>query len=83
MIKNLPAVQETPHSVLGLGRSPGERDWLPAPVFLPVELHGHKSLVGYTPGACKESDMTEQLTLHYTKFLNTINYGEPIESLLF
>ena len=71
------------HSIPGLGRSPGEREWLPAPVFLPGELHGQRSLVGYSPWGCKESVMTEQLTLHYTKFLNTINNDEPIESLLF
>ena len=33
------------------------------PVFLPGEFHGHRSLVGYSPWDCKESDMTEKLTL--------------------
>ena len=42
----------------GLGRSP-RREWLPAPVFLPGEVHGQRSLVGYSPWGCKESDMTE------------------------
>ena len=32
------------------------------PVFLPEEFHGQRSLVGYSPWSCKESDMTEQLT---------------------
>jgi len=30
---------------------------------LPGEFHGQRSLVGYSPWGCKESDMTEQLTL--------------------
>ena len=32
-------------------------------VFLPVEFHGQRSLVGYSPWGCKESDTIEQLTL--------------------
>ena len=30
------------------------------PVFLPGESHGQRSLVGYGPWGCKESDMTKQ-----------------------
>ena len=36
--------------------------WQPTPVFLPGEFHGQRSLVGYSPWGCKESDTTEQLT---------------------
>ena len=50
-------------SIPGSGRSPGERKWLPTPVFLPGESHGLRSLGGYSPWGHKESDMTEQLTL--------------------
>ena len=46
-----------PGSIPGLARSPGE-------VLLPVDLHGYRSLVGYSPWGCKESDTTEQLTVH-------------------
>ena len=49
--------------VLGLGSFPQRRDWLPTLVFLPGEFHGQRSLAGYTPWGCKESDMTERLTL--------------------
>ena len=35
------------------------RAWLPTPVFLPWESHGQKSLAGYSPWGCKESDKTE------------------------
>ena len=34
------------------------RKWQPTPVFLPGKLHGQRSLVGYNPWGCKESDMT-------------------------
>ena len=33
------------------------------PVFLPEELHGQRSLVGYIPWGRKESDMTEGFSL--------------------
>ena len=42
---------------------PWRRKWQPTPVFLPRESHGQRSLVGYSPWGCKESDMTEA-TLH-------------------
>ena len=32
------------------------------PIFLPGEPHGQRSLTGYSPWGCKESDTTEQLT---------------------
>ena len=42
---------------------PWRREWQPAPVFLPGEFHGQRSLVGYSPWGCKESDMTGRLML--------------------
>ena len=41
-------------SVLGLGRFPWRRKWLPTPVFLPWEFHGQRSLVGCSPWGHKE-----------------------------
>ena len=38
-----------------------------APVFLPEEFHGQRSLVGYSSWGCKESDMTEQLSRNSLK----------------
>ena len=38
----------------------------PTPVFLPGEFHGQRSLVSYSPWGCKESDMTERHSLHFT-----------------
>ena len=67
MVKNLPAsaggIRDV-GSVPGLGRSSAERNGYPLPVFLPGESHGQRSLVGYSPWGGKESDMTEQLSMH-------------------
>ena len=41
---------------------PWRRNWLPTPVFLPREFHGHP-LVGCSPWGHKESD-TSELTKH-------------------
>ena len=50
--KNPPAVQETWVRSLG-GEEPLEKEWQPAPVFLPGEFHGQRSLAGYSPQGCK------------------------------
>ena len=41
-------------------------------VLLPGESQGGRSLVGYSPWGCKESDMTEQL--HFKLYLITTFY---------
>ena len=46
------------------------RKWQPAPVFLPGQFHGQRSLAGYSPRGCKESDMTEHNTSYKTKRVN-------------
>ena len=40
----------------------GRKRWQPTPVFLPGESHGQRSLVGYSPWGCKESNTAEWLT---------------------
>ena len=63
-----------PHSVLryqtssssfGWVRFPWRRKWQPTPVFLPIESHGQRSLVGYSPqGRRVRHDLaTKQLPL--------------------
>ena len=59
-VKNLPAMQR-PRFSPWVGKVPWRRNWLPAPVFLPGESHGQRSLAGYSPWCCRESDMTEWL----------------------
>ena len=53
-------MQETEEMwVQPLGWDSLEEDMAAHPVFLPGESHGQRSLVGYSPWGCKESDMTE------------------------
>ena len=48
-----------------VGRIPWRRKWQPTPVFLPGKFQARqRSLVGYSPWGCKESDTTERL--HFT-----------------
>ena len=61
MVKNLPALQEAQVQSL-VRKIPWRRGWLPTPIVLPGEVHGQRSLVGYSPWGRKESDMTSQLT---------------------
>ena len=43
---------------------PWRRKWQPTPVFLLGESYGQRNLVGYSPWGHKESEMTEQLSVH-------------------
>ena len=51
---------------------PWRRQWHPTPVLLPGISHGRRSLVGYSPWGCKESDTTEWL--HFTPFTHFVLY---------
>ena len=51
-------------SIPGSGRSPREAHGNP---LLSGEFHGQRSLVGYGPWGCRESDTTEQLT--HTRYI--------------
>ena len=62
-VKNPPAVQEPQRMWLIPGKIAWRRTWQPAPVFLPGESHGQRSLAGHSPWGCKESDKTE-VTVH-------------------
>ena len=52
LVKNPPAIQETPVQFLGW-KDPWKREQLPTPVLWPGEFHGL-----YSPWGCNESDMT-------------------------
>ena len=62
MVKNLPAnagdVRDTGLN-FWVRKILWMKKWQPTPVFLTGESHGQRSLVGYSPWGCKESDMTE------------------------
>ena len=40
------------------------RKWQPTPAFSPGKSHGQKSLVGYSPWGCQESNRTEHAHTH-------------------
>ena len=42
---------------------PLEEEMATHPVFLPRKSHGQRSLAGYSPNGCKQSDSTEQLSM--------------------
>ena len=65
MLKNLPATREIRFRSLGW-EDPLEKEGLPSPVFLPGESHGQRSLAGYSPWGCKDSDTTGRLALSLT-----------------
>ena len=44
-----------------VGKIPRRRKWQPTPIFLLGKSHGRRSLAGYSPWGCKESDMAERL----------------------
>ena len=47
------------YSIPGLGRYPGEGNGYPLPFSCWEKPHGQRSLVGYSPQGCKESETTE------------------------
>ena len=56
MVKNLPEMRR-PGFDPWVGRIPWRREWLPTPLLLLGEFHGQRSLTGYSPWSCKESDI--------------------------
>ena len=70
-----------------VGKIPWRREWQHTSVFLPGESHRQRTLGGYSPWGCKESDTIEQLTharayymrwpLHskWRKFIHTFIQG--------
>ena len=57
------------------------RQWHPTPVLLPGKSHGRRSLVGWSPWGCKESDMTEQLHFHFSLPCLGAGNGHPLSVL--
>ena len=78
MIKNLPAVQETPVQSLGQ-EDPWEKGVETHSVFLPGEFHGQRKLVGYSPWVSKSriqlSDKHFHFLKSYTKDCHKNGYG--------
>ena len=60
MVKNPPAKQEGRFDPW-VRKIPWSRRWPPTPVFMTGKPHGERSVVGYSPQGCKDSDMTEHV----------------------
>ena len=71
-VKNVLTTQETWVQSLGW-EYPLEKGMATHFSNLPEEVHGQRSLVGYSPWGCKESDMTEQLPQGELRFQVTSN----------
>ena len=79
VVKNPPANAgdaEDMGSVPGLGRFPGVGSGNPLLYSCLENPHGQRSLVGYNPWGCKESDTTEQLRTHISMNI----YSWPLNS---
>ena len=61
-----------------VGKIPWRRKWQPTPVFLAGEFHGQRSLVGYNPRGCKESNTTERL--HFQTMVEGFPGGSEIKA---
>ena len=61
-VKNLPAMQETWVRYLGW-EDTLEKETATHSSILAWRIHGQRSLAGYSPWSCKESDTTQWLSL--------------------
>ena len=76
MVKNSPASAGDAGdmgSIPGSRRSPGGGNDNPLQYFLPRKSHRQRSLAGYRPWDCKDSDITEQLSTHANR-LDDLNH---------
>ena len=48
-------------------------------IFLPGKSHGRRSLVGYSPWGCKESDTTERLHFNFSLSCIRDGNGNPLQ----
>ena len=73
--------------ILGLGSSPGGGHDNPLQYSCLEDPHGWRSLAGYSPWGCKESDMTEQLSTAHNgseelTLLKCSHYPKPTIDLM-
>ena len=67
-----------------LRKIPWRRKWQPTPVHLPLESHGQRSLAGYSPQGCKQSNNTEhmaQMSISVKIAQVYKNIGKPLAEL--
>ena len=80
MLKNLPAMQETWVQSLG-GEDPLEKGMAAHSSILAWRMPWTRSLEGYSPWGCKDSDMTERLSFSATYNIQIIIYCYYIKIL--
>ena len=62
LVKNLPAnARDKSQLDPWVRQIPWRKAWQPTAVFLPGKFHEQKSLVGYSPQHCEDSDTTEAI----------------------
>ena len=81
-VKNLPACRR-PGLDTWVGKIPWRKEWLPTPIFLPGEFHVQRSLAGYRPWGCKQSNTNEQLTPRKRKVHSPLLLTLPKHYLIF
>ena len=64
-VKSLPAMQIDLGSIPALERFPGEGNGYPLQYSCLENPHGQRNLAGFSIWGCKESDMTEWLSIYY------------------
>ena len=55
------------------------KQWQPTPVLLPGKSHGRRSLVGCSPWARQESDMSKRLHFHFSLSCIGEGNGNPLQ----
>ena len=60
-----------------LGWLVGEGNGSPLQYSSPGKSHGWRSLVGYSPWGCEESDVTERLHFHFSLFMHWRRKWQP------
>ena len=73
-----------PSSIPELGKSPGGGHGNSLQYSCLENPHGERRLVGYSPRACKEPDMTERITYIHTLYLGFFSGKEsalPIQEM--
>ena len=86
LVKNLPAKKKKriclqcwrPEFNFWVGKIPWRRKWQPTPVLLPGEVHGQRSLVGYSPWGLMYWGMTEWLWELFVGTWKTVKAGREV-----
>ena len=65
-----------------VGKIPRRRSWQPTQCSYLENPYGQRSLVGYSPCNCKESDTTEQLSTHIHTHTHTHTHKTKHSTLL-